>query len=191
MRMDKTSLLLIPALSVAATACVATTQARVGARPGAAHVAPAAADALDPVAESAGDSGPGRAPDEDEHWFTGEDYLVSRKAYEGTPRLFVRQGKMMARPTGATKSEAQFLLTSGKELWTAHYWRTRPGVESDLRVGAVVFCPHSGRMPREKKHARSTWWVVGAITDVSDLYKGMIAVGTRECEVGAVRVAIE
>ena len=182
-----TRLLIIPALTLVTTACVAT--GRLGAAEPE-ELAPPESSA--PAAEPAGDTGPGRGPAEDEHWFTRDDYLVSKLPYDGKPRRWIRQGKMISRPTAATRSEARFLLANGEEVWTAHYWRTRIAVERDLRIGARVFCPQgSGRAPADEQSSRRMRWLLGPITDVSDLYKGMVAVGHRDCEVQALRVPIE
>ncbi len=187
-----TRLLIIPALAVAATACVATTQGRLGARAGGPELAADDDAAPPPVAEAGEARGSGHAPDEDEHWFTAEDYLVSEKPYEGKPRLWIRQGKMMERPNASTKAEARFLTVDGKERWTASYWRSRVALERDLEIGALAFCPlGGGRTPTRKEDARRINWVLGAVTDISDLYKGLISIGTRACEVRAVRVPIE
>jgi hypothetical protein len=185
-----TRLLIIPALTLAATGCVASTHGRLGVGAGEAELAPP--DHSPPAPEAGGDPGPGRGPEEDEHWFTSEDYLVSKQPYEGAPRLWIRQGKMMTRPTAATRSEARFLLANGREMWTSHYWRTRVAAAGDLSLGVLVFCPQGGgRAPVDERDARRKNWVLGAVTDVSDLYKGMVAVGTRDCEVQALRVPIE
>ena len=185
-----TRLLIIPALilAVAASACVAN--ARLGARTGTSMSPPV--DAPTPMPQAGQDPGPGHAPDEDEHWFTSEDYLVSKQPYEGSPRLWLRLGKMMAQPTAETRAEARFLLANGHELWSAHYWRTRVASERDLSLGALVFCPQGGgRAPDTKQRSRRARWLLGAITDLSDLYKGLIAIGNRDCEVRALRVPIE
>jgi hypothetical protein len=182
----KRLLIIIAALAPTATACVATTDGRL--RAGA---MPVAADAPPPAAAADQEHGQGQAPDEDEHWFTVDDYLVSEKPYEGRPRLFIKMAKMMTPPTEGTKSEAHFLLANGKEMWTANYWRSRVATDADLSLGAMVFCTQgSGRAPDSKAHARRTQWVLGPITDVSDLYKGTVSVGHRDCQVGGLRVPI-
>ena len=185
-----TRLLIIPALTLAATACVAS--GRLGAGAGEPELAPP--DPSAPAAEPVDDPGPGpgRGPGKDEHWFTRDDYLVSKLPYDGRPRLWIRRGKMMTRPTAATRSEARFLLANGEEVWTEHYWRSRVAAASEVAVGTLVFCPQGGgRVPANEQSARQTRWVMGAITDASDLYKGMVAVGHRDCEVQALRVPIE
>lgn len=179
-------LIIIAALAPTATACVATTHGRLGARAG---EMPVTADAPPPA--TAADEEPGQAPDEDAHWFTADDYLVSPKPYEGRPRLFIKLAKMMTPPAEGTKSEARFLLASGKELWTAHYWRSRVATDTDMSLGTMVFCTQGGgRAPENKDQARRTMWVLGPITDVSDLFKGMVAVGHRNCEVSGLRIPI-
>jgi len=179
-------LIIIAALAPTATACVATTHGRLGARSG---PVPVGADA--PRPEPALGEEQGQAPDEDEHWFTADDYLVSPKPYEGRPRLFIKLAKMMTPPAEGTKSEARFLLANGRELWTEHYWRSRVAVQADLSLGTMVFCTQSGgRAPDNKDQARRTMWILGPITDVSDLYKGVVAVGHRNCEVSGLRIPI-
>jgi hypothetical protein len=183
--MQRLLIIIIAALGPTATACVASAQGRLGG--GEPTAMPATDDAPPPAAH--GDDGP--AGDEDEHWFTGDDYLVSAKPYEGRPRLFIKMGKMMTPPAEGTKSEARFLLASGKEMWTAHYWRSRIATDGDVSLGAMVFCPQGGgRPPDSKAHARRRTWLLGAITDMSDRYKGVVAVGHRDCEVRALRIPI-
>lgn len=182
----KRLLIIIAALAPTATACVATTHGRLGTRAGA---LPVATDAPPPAA--AVDEEQGQAPDEDEHWFTADDYLVSERPYEGRPRLFIKMAKMMTPPTEGTKSEAHFLLASGKEMWTANYWRTRVVADADVSLGVMVFCTQGGgRAPDSKAHARRTQWVLGPITDVSDLFKGTVSVGHRDCQVRGLRIPI-
>lgn len=181
----KRLLIIIAALAPTATACVATTHGRLGTR----AALPVAADAPPPA--PAGDEAQGQAPDEDEHWFTSDDYLVSERPYEGRPRLFIKMAKMMTPPTEGTKSEAHFLLANGKEMWTANYWRTRVVADADVSLGVMVFCTQGGgRAPDSKADARRTQWVLGPITDVSDLYKGTVSVGHRNCEVRGLRIPI-
>jgi hypothetical protein len=184
-----TRLPMIFCLALASSACVATTGPRARA-----DSPIAAAPGGDPAigAEHAESHGPG----EDEHWFGSDDYLVATKAYEGAKLFGIRVAKMLEAPSGATKSDARFLIADGQELWTSHYWRTRVARDADLAIGALAFCPAAfhhrrGRMPRDKRAMRRSHWILAAITDSSDLYKGLVVVGDTECDARAVRVPIQ
>jgi hypothetical protein len=156
----------------------------------------------DVVAVDSGDPGPdsspelvgNRAPGEDLHWFTADDYLVSREPYDKEKLSNVRVAKMTAAASGQTKSEARFLIANGDEMWTASFWRTRVATSADFRVGALAFCNDvswsKSSAPKTKHQSRQEQWILAAITDTADTYKGRITVGDVSCAVDGVRVPI-
>jgi hypothetical protein len=148
-----------------------------------------------PPANDVGYVGGSYSPGEDAHWFQLDDYLVSPKPYE-RKKLALHVAKLTTAATPESKSEARFLLANGEELWTATYFRTRIANQSDLRVGALAMChagywSREGEAPKDKHHARDDEWIVAAITDTADLYKGRVTVGNTSCAVGAVRVPVQ
>jgi hypothetical protein len=187
-REDMTRLSIILSLAIMTTACVATAQP-FGARAS----GPARSSSAAPADAGEGD---GFGSDEDEHWFTADDYLVAPRAYEGRKLVSVKVAKMLAAPSGETKTEARFLLASGKELWTAHYWRSRVATDSDLAIGNLLFCPARAyqkrvEVPDRKDKARQGPWILAAVTDTSDRYKGQIGVGDVTCDIRALRAILE
>ncbi len=142
-------------------------------------------------------SGPSRGPDDDEHWFQPDDYLISDRAFGGQGYIYVTLAKMRVAPTATSKNEAQFFrIHDGKDIWTAHWWKTRPATQADLALGNEVICfeGHSKdgayRGPSDKDNARGSHWFLGRITDTSDLYKGMVKVANYHCTPDALRVAV-
>lgn len=138
---------------------------------------------------------PAYGPDEDQHWFAADDYLVTKEAFRGRPIHYLHVAKLMEAPAGATKGEGRFLTARGDDLWTASFWRTRLPASSELVVGALAFChqPSAYRSsettgPRDKRDARNEGWLIAPITDTSDAFKGRIAVGPLSCPIAAVRV---
>lgn len=137
---------------------------------------------------------PAYAPGEDAHWFRDDDYLISNRPYEGRALRSLQVAKMTAVATAQTKTEARFLTSDGRELWTASFWQSRVATREDLVLGALAMCPYTGarevEAPRDKHRARQRRWMIGVISDDADLYKGRITVGDTSCAVDAVRVPL-
>jgi len=131
-------------------------------------------------------------PGEDRHWFSDDDYLVSKQPYQGALIRYLHVAKMLVTPSEATRSEAKFLVANGHEQWTAHFFQTRVATSADLVVGNVAFCradyERVAEAPRRKSTARQQGWVIAPITDNADLYKGFVTVGKTSCEASGVRV---
>jgi hypothetical protein len=150
------------------------------------------------AADGAAPGGPAGAyaPGEDAHWFSADDYLVTKETFQGKPINYLRVAKLLEAPAGNTTAEARFLNSLGEEVWTASFWRTRVAAPKDLAVGALAFCHmNSGYRtetagPHDKHESRHDGWLVAAITDTSDSYKGRVSVGSMSCPIAAVRVPI-
>jgi hypothetical protein len=102
---------------------------------------------------------------------------------------------MTAVATNQTNTEARFLTSKGDDVWTATFFRTRVATSADLALGTLAFCnggasDTSIAAPRKKYEARQEPWIMAAITDTSDLYKGRISVGGASCEVSGVRILV-
>jgi hypothetical protein len=136
-----------------------------------------------------------RAPGEDVHWFTADDYLVSKVPYRREKLSGLHVAKMLVAPSGDSKSEARFLVANGDEMWTANYWKTRPATSADLRLGQLALCnvgsyTYKANAPKTKHEARQDQWTLAAITDTSDTYKGRVTVGDVSCTIDGVRVPV-
>jgi hypothetical protein len=134
------------------------------------------------------------APGEDAQWFQADDYFVAEKPYDNK-KLGVRVAKMITAATDQTKTEAQFLLANGEQIWTATFFRSRIPNQQELRVGVLAFChaatySHDAEPPKTKHDAREGAWIIAAITDTADLYKGRVTVGDASCAFGAIRIPL-
>ena len=178
----RTGLPYAPDYAVATVAPVAPTQ------PGAVTPAPAPMAVAAPV--------PVAAPNEDQHWFQPDDYVIGQGELGNGGWQYVSLAKLQQAPSDATKGEGKFFdLKAAKEVWTAHYWRSRPATQDDLKLGAMVMCfdwdkrDNVRHAPTSKERSRTSgaWWM-GRITDTSDLYKGAVTVVTYSCSPDTLRV---
>jgi curli biogenesis system outer membrane secretion channel CsgG len=133
-------------------------------------------------------------PEEDTHWIQPDDYFTSDRDLEGA-YIYVQLGKMIEPPNEKTKEEAQFMnLKDGSSFWTKHYWKTRLATKDDIKPATLVIVFEGNRddgvykAPASKDDARTGNWFLGRITDISDLYKNMIKVGTYNVNPAALRV---
>jgi hypothetical protein len=156
-------------------------------------IAPAPAGGGEVVVDDGGGPVVGYAPGEDRHWMQADDYFISDDPWE-RGWIWVHLAKMRQPPAAATKDQAQFFqLDDSRDVWTEHYWRTRPAAGGDLVLGALVICFNDNsrddvyRAPANKRAARTGSWFLGKITDVSDAYKHTVRVDTYSCALDAVR----
>jgi len=187
--------LLVGLVATLATGCVAS--AGYGYSTGIRH---GSLSSLPPPPPSSSPSpragGPSYGPGEDLHWFSSDDYLVASNSARPEKVQSMRVAKMVDPPAEASKGEARFLVANGNDLWTRNYYRTRVAAPADLAVNALAFCHSYSSFrsetagPHDKQDSRNNAWFFGAITDVSDAYKGRIAVGSHSCPIDAVRVPI-
>lgn len=134
---------------------------------------------------------------EDVHFIQADDYFVSDSAYEsGWIRPVL--AKMKQPPVAGTKNEAQFFLVNeAKDLWTAHFWRTRLAVQTDMAVGNLLVCFEGNsvddvyRAPANKEQARTGAWFLGRVTDVSDLFKNVVSIAQYKCGLDAARAPVQ
>ena len=73
------------------------------------------------------------------------------------------------------------IISSGEEIWTKNYWKTRIASEKELKVGLVVIVFERGvddvyQAPENKSQALADNWFMAKITDMSDKYKGYVTV---------------
>jgi hypothetical protein len=159
-------------------------------------------NASDPGAQPGSASEGAQAPQdprtpvsEDAHWFQSDDYLVSRKPYEDGKLTRLRVAKVLGPPPGRGE-RGVFLDASSKQLETVHYWRTRVARTEDLVVGALVFCmarssDRTAAAPQAKQQARDSEWILARVTEIADVHRGTVSVGTVTCAVDGVRVVAE
>jgi hypothetical protein len=157
----------------------------------------APATASEPSAGTAsGSPAPARVREpitEDTHWFQQDDYLISKKAYQGDKLVGLRPAKVL-RPPSRPQADARFLDATGKEVETATYWQTRPATPEDLEIGKLAFCMAEsyakvGARPPSKTASRQTPWIAARVTDIAELDAGKVTIGDVVCPVTGVRVA--
>ena len=134
--------------------------------------------------------------DMDSHFIRADEYFTSIKPVKGGGTTDVMIAKMLQPASDATKGEAQFMDShKGTEFWTRNFWKTRPAVPEDLKLGTTVI--YWGRYakdrvyyaPRNEKEARNVAWKLNKITDVSDLFKGKVTVaGNKKVSVDSIRI---
>ncbi|TGL63383.1 hypothetical protein [Leptospira sarikeiensis] len=121
--------------------------------------------------------------EEDSHYIQPDDFFISREEYTDQTYINVYIGKEMT-PASATKTkgEGEFLqVTDGKKYWTKYFYMTRLATDKDLKLGTKVIMFDMGtedgyRAPATKEEARTGSWFMATITDVSDLFKGIVTV---------------
>ena len=134
-----------------------------------------------------------RAPiGEDAHWFQPDDYLVSKRPYDGGKLTRLRVAKPLGAPPRAGE-RATFLDASSNQVETTYYWRTRPARIEDLKVGALAFCmarssEKTAAAPEDKQRARVGDWILASVTEIADVDRGTVSVGGVACAVAGVRV---
>ena len=132
-------------------------------------------------------SGTTQATGEDRHWIRDDEVFVVQ--YDGQAALScfeVSIARVLEGPSEATRGEAKlFVVRTGKEVWSSHYWRTRLAERADLRLGTpVIFykgpltASRAHGAPPSKEAARpgGDAWFHGTISDDSELHKGVVKV---------------
>src|SRR5687768_11026904 len=147
-------------LALSLSACTATYGTSGGSTmppPRSSHQSSHASYTPPPPPSQRGPAGPAYGPGEDQHWFSSDDYLVSSERATNA-EIDSHVAKMMEPPSAATKSEARFLVSNGKTLWTATYYRSRVAQPNELAVGMRAFCHYPSTYSnslRDKQDARN------------------------------------
>ncbi|PJZ71383.1 hypothetical protein CH373_02470 [Leptospira perolatii] len=120
--------------------------------------------------------------EEDAHYIQPDDFFITKEEFKVQPWIHVYIAKQTTPPSAKTKNEGEFLqVVDGKKVWTKFYYSTHKAVESELKIGTVVIMADLSaedgyRPPNDKEEARTCGWFIAKITDVSDLYKGVVTV---------------
>jgi hypothetical protein len=152
-----------------------------------------------PAAGSSRTAAPATAPTpiekpvEDAQWFDRDDFLISpEKPFEDRrlDRLVVAKRTQPPDVHG----EARFLTAEGQVVTTRHAWATHIARPEELVLGRLAFCrgdyhAKESKPPKDKRDSKLGFWLVGRISDVSDLAKGIVRVADCDCDVTAVRVS--
>lgn len=87
--------------------------------------------------------------------------------------------KILQPASAATRNQAEVmdLASGGGKRW-AEVFTSHPAEKSELAVGEVVLHQGSGFSDPDVETLRATTWTAYHVTDVSDLFKGEIMVGT-------------
>jgi len=135
---------------------------------------------------------------EDAHWVQADDYFMANRAFkQGWLRVFL--AKMKEPPKAGGDGEALFfVIRDGGDERSAHFYRTRPAVKTDLVLGALLICFENNKRhnvyeaPKSKDNARPGAWWIGRITDLSDMDKGYATLaGSYHCAPDALRAIVE
>jgi hypothetical protein len=133
-------------------------------------------------------------PAEDALWFQRDDFLVSSELFDPKNGALypLVVGKRMGAPD--LHGEAEFLTAQGQKLRSRTYWATHLAHVDELVIGRLAFCrpTDSNRTraaaPRAKRDARESYWLVGLISDISEVRAGQVMVASCLCEIAGVRV---
>ncbi len=135
-------------------------------------------------------SGPGG---QDRHWIQADDHFISEQPWtQGW--MWVRLAKLQQAASAASPEAKFFQLDTAREIWTAHFWVTRPARPGELRLGMVAICFNDNQRdavyqaPLTKDAARTGNWFMGKVTDTSDAPKGWVRVADYNCAIEGVRV---
>lgn len=126
----------------------------------------------------------------DAHCLLPNDLIVCENSW------YCYAAHTLNQPTAQTKHQGQFLLIkSGKQIWTDRWFITRPlesGEKLSLTQPIVFFNSNSSggvRMPPvSHERAIKGTWLTARVTDLSDLFKGVVHTNSRNVHVTAVRV---
>ncbi len=164
------------------------------AKPAAPAPAPPVVAPVDPPPPAAAPTAPGK---EDAHFLFADDWFVADRAYPNHGWIYVYLGKRLRAPAEASRNEGQYLkVGDGKEIWTAHAWRSRPAVAADLTLGAtiIIFEHHSVdgvyQAPKDRQDARHGSWFMSKITDLDQMFKQVVRAGNYHAHLGAIRIPL-
>ncbi|MBW0435012.1 hypothetical protein [Leptospira yasudae] len=136
--------------------------------------------------------------EEDAHYIQPDDFFITKEEFKNQPWIHVHLAKQLTAPSSKTKNEAEFLqVHDGNKVWTKFFYATEIAKQSDLKIGNIVIMADLGtedgyRAPESKDEARTCSWFIAKITDVSDLYKGIVTVsGGYKIKVDAIRVSVK
>lgn len=117
----------------------------------------------------------------DMHYIQSDDYFISENGFD-SGWIRVDLAKMIQAPASATRNEGKFMVVlDGREVWTSHYWKTRPAQASDLKLGTVIVAfDYTDNdiyvRPENQELARTDNWFMAKITDTSTLYQNVVMV---------------
>lgn len=129
----------------------------------------------------------------DVHFLQPDAYFVAEQAFEAG-WMYVDLATPVERPT-ALEEGRFYNVNLGREMWTRHYWRSRPARAADVQVGRLVFCFDRLRdevyqPPGDEDEARTAHWFLARVTDATRLDDGVALVGGYPCSVAGLRVPL-
>lgn len=139
----------------------------------------------------------------DAQFVDSTDYFVRTEAYEGGYGGYLTLARMVRAPTTTSGGEAEFVAIqgqgghrTGQRFWTRWFWRTRPARADDIRVGATVIVFDASeqsvyRAPHDRFEVVTTGWWIGAVTDLSAMFRGEVQVGDYQVRPNAMRVPVQ
>jgi len=133
------------------------------------------------------------------HFIQNDEYFISKVEFKNVDWIHVNLAKMIEPASAKTKGESKFLqITDGKEVWTKHFWKTKPAVKTEIKIGTIVIMAEIGGdddiyiAPENKDEAREAAWFIAKITDTSDLFKDFVTVsGGYKAHVKNLRVIVK
>lgn len=102
--------------------------------------------------------------------------------------------KVLTKPSGSSKNQGEFLfIGNGEKAWTPYFFETRIPNKNELQLGMQVFyCGwgRSGSKDLTSDSYRESWWYVGRITDLDELFKDIVIIDGQTFQLAAVRLPV-
>lgn len=101
----------------------------------------------------------------------------------------------LTRASEETKNEGEFLFVNrGSSRWTSWFYESYIPSQDELQIGQKVFFSGNGMAqfgPMDRDSYRSSWWYIGRITELDELFKGVVSINGKAYKLEAVRLPAE
>jgi len=120
------------------------------------------------------------ASDVDKHFLSSSHYHIAKKPLPEKGYDLIHVGLAIAPPAATRQGEGHYYnAKTGRPLWTAHAWLSRPATQQDLTVGRHVIYASKRKgglhVPvASRQESLHQQWYVAKLVDTSQLYKGVV-----------------
>jgi hypothetical protein len=97
--------------------------------------------------------------------------------------------KILNAGSALTKNQSEVLWMDGSKGWANFTMESRKSVNSDFKVGAYILYPAGwdGYDSMSQDDYRRTGWIMGRVTDTSDMFKKMVEVDGNKFYISVLR----
>jgi hypothetical protein len=99
--------------------------------------------------------------------------------------------KVQTAASAATKNQAEVIwIENGRKEWVNYVIESRKATKDEIKVGTIAFFPSGWNNydTMDQDNYRKTSWILGRVTDVSDLFKGRVEISGNSFNVALLRV---